>query len=154
MRAMASQITSLTIVYPTVYSGVDQRKHKNSASLAFVRGIHRWPVHFPHKGPVTQKLFPFDDVIMLVHFRDNHVGCVLYSGNDNRCRKIDRMTFCEMFQYISITIMLRWITSACLDLVNALHWSVYIRFAVWECLQSTSMSQYSEIYMKRFLIHF
>ena len=64
MSAMASQITSLTIVYSTVYSGADQRKHQSSASLAFVRGIHRWPVNSPHKGPVTWKMFPFDDVIM------------------------------------------------------------------------------------------
>ena len=40
MGAKASQITSLTIVYSTVYSGTDQRKHQKSASLAFVRGIH------------------------------------------------------------------------------------------------------------------
>ena len=64
MSAIASQITSLTIVYLTVYSGTDQRKHQSSASLAFVRGIHRWPVNSPHKGPVTRKIFPFDDVIM------------------------------------------------------------------------------------------
>ena len=42
--AKASQITSLTIVYSTVYSDADQRKHQSSASLAFVRGIHRGPV--------------------------------------------------------------------------------------------------------------
>ena len=64
MSAMAPQITSLTIVYFTVYSGADQRKHQSSASLAFVWGIHRWPVNSPHKGPVTRKMFPFDDVIM------------------------------------------------------------------------------------------
>ena len=62
--AMASQITSLTIVYSTVYSATYQRKHQSSASLAFVRGIHRWPVNSPHKEPVTRKMFPFDDVIM------------------------------------------------------------------------------------------
>ena len=61
---MASQITSLTIVYSTVYSGTDQRKHQRCASLAFVRGIHRSPVNSPHNGPVTRKVFPFDDVIM------------------------------------------------------------------------------------------
>ena len=55
MSSMASQITTLTIVYSTVYSGADQRKHQSSASLAFVRGIHRWPVNSPHKGPVTWK---------------------------------------------------------------------------------------------------
>ena len=66
MRAMASQITSLPIVYSTVYSSVDQRKQKSSALLAFVRGIHRWPVNSPHKRPVTRKRFPFDDVIMSI----------------------------------------------------------------------------------------
>ena len=65
MGPMASQITSLTIVYSTVYSGADHRKHQSSASLAFVRVIHRWPVNSPHKGPVKRKMFPFDDVIML-----------------------------------------------------------------------------------------
>ena len=49
MDMMASQITSLTIVYSAVYSGADQRIHQSSASLAFVRGIHRGP---------------FDDVVM------------------------------------------------------------------------------------------
>ena len=64
MCVMASQITSLTIVYFIVYSGADKRKHQSSASLAFVRGIHRRPVNAPHKGPVTRKMLPFDDVIM------------------------------------------------------------------------------------------
>ena len=40
MDAMASQTTSLTIVYSTVYSDADQRKHQRSASLAFALGIH------------------------------------------------------------------------------------------------------------------
>ena len=65
MGRIASQITSLASVYSTVYSGEDQRKHQSSASLAFVRGIHRRLVNSPHKGPVTRKMFPFDDVIML-----------------------------------------------------------------------------------------
>ena len=64
MGSMASQLTSLTIVYSTVYSAADQRKHQSSASLAFVRGIHRGLVNSTHKWPVTRKMFPFDDVIM------------------------------------------------------------------------------------------
>ena len=67
MGVIASQITSLTIVYPTVYSDADQRKHQSSTSLAFVRGIHQEPVNFPHRWPVTRKMFPFDDVIMLIY---------------------------------------------------------------------------------------
>ena len=50
MNAVASQITSLTIVNSTVYSGADQRKHQSSASLAFVRGIRRWPMDSRTKG--------------------------------------------------------------------------------------------------------
>ena len=80
MSAMGSQITSFTIVYSTIYSGADQRKQQSSASLAFVRGIHRSLVNSPHKGPVTQKMFPFDDVIMDVFV----VGVVV-------CRRCDQL---------------------------------------------------------------
>ena len=65
MSAMASKITNPTIVYSTIYSGADQRKHQSSASLAFVRGIHWWPVNSPYKGSVTRKMFPFDDFIII-----------------------------------------------------------------------------------------
>ena len=64
MGPIASQINSLTIVYSTVYSGADRRKHESSASLTFGWGIHRRPVNCPHKWLVTQKMFPFNDVIM------------------------------------------------------------------------------------------
>ena len=62
--AMASRITGISIVCSTVCWGADQWKHQSSASLAFVRGIHRSPVNPPHKWPATRKVFPFDDVIM------------------------------------------------------------------------------------------
>ena len=61
---VASQITSFTIVYTTVYSDADQSKHQSCASLAFVWGSHRVPVNSPHKWSVTRKMFPFDDVII------------------------------------------------------------------------------------------
>ena len=67
MGTIAPQITRLTIVYSTVYSGADQRKRQSSASLVFMRGINRWPVNSPHKGPVTRKMLPFDDVIMFMN---------------------------------------------------------------------------------------
>ena len=44
-----------------------RRRSKNTSKLrvtGFVLGIHRWPVNSPHKGPVTRKMFPFDDMIM------------------------------------------------------------------------------------------
>ena len=78
MGGIASQITSLTIVYSTIYSDTDQRKHQSSASLAFVWGIHRSPVNSPHKGPVTRKMFPFDDVIMWTQLRCKY--CLNFDG--------------------------------------------------------------------------
>ena len=63
VSTIASQITSLAIVYSTAYSGADQCKHQSSASLTFVRGIHRWPVNSPQKRLVMRKMFPFDKAI-------------------------------------------------------------------------------------------
>ena len=76
MSTMASQITSLTIVYSTVYS---TRRSKKTSKLCVTglcdgrgEGGHRWPMtgEFPHKGPVTRNMFPFDDVIMF----DGYLG--------------------------------------------------------------------------------
>ena len=64
MGVMASRITGVLIVFSTVCSSADQKKHQSSASLAFARGIHRWPVDSPCKGPVTRKMFPFGDAKM------------------------------------------------------------------------------------------
>ena len=66
MSAIASQITSLTIVYWTV----DQ----SSASLAIVRGIHRWPGNSPHRGPVTRKIYTsvwrrYHEQILIIYFK-------------------------------------------------------------------------------------
>ena len=64
MSTMATQITSVSTVYSSVCSGADQWKYQSFVSLAFVSGIHRWPVDSPHKGSVTRRMFPFDDVIL------------------------------------------------------------------------------------------
>ena len=79
MSAMTSHITSLTIVNSTVYQA-QIKKNQSSVSLAFMQGIHRWPVNSPHKWPVTRKMFPFDDVIMtfiVTSRRDRWVAVVL-----------------------------------------------------------------------------
>ena len=88
MSILVSQITSLTIVYSTVCSGRDERKHQTSASLAFVRGIHQWPMNFLHKGPVTWKMFPSDNVIMLSHYLTQ---CVLGLTGD-----MELNTYCKI----------------------------------------------------------
>ena len=59
MSVMVSQITSVLVVYFRL------KKTSKFRSLTFVWRIHRWPVNSPLKGPVTRKVFIFDDVIML-----------------------------------------------------------------------------------------
>ena len=63
MSLMMYPITSLMIIYSTVYSSI-YKKNQSFASLNFVWGIHWWPVNSLPKGPVTRKMSPFDDVIM------------------------------------------------------------------------------------------
>ena len=65
MSTMVSHISSTFIVYSTLCSGTDPWKHQSSTPLTFLRGIHRLFVNSPHKGPVTRKMFPFDDVTMI-----------------------------------------------------------------------------------------
>ena len=93
MGWMASHITSLAIVYSTVYSGLDQRKRQCSASLAFVRVIHRWPVNSPHKRPVTRKMFPFDNVIMKIQQRIE--GCCDTSRYEGRGQVMTYHSICN-----------------------------------------------------------
>ena len=105
MAAMASQITSLPIVHVTVYSGADQRKYQSSASLAFVRGIHRGPVNSPHKWPVTRKMFPFDDVIMQCLWSLRHI-VVIRMDPESGETSMEGSNFME--HAINVAISLRW----------------------------------------------
>ena len=103
MGMIASQITSLTIVYSTVYSGADQRKHQSSLPLAFVWGIHRSLVYSPHKWPVTRKMFPFDDITMewrsfsKVVAMFNHVG---RSFNVFKCQHQELISCFRIWAYM------------------------------------------------------
>ena len=76
MSAMMFQINGISIACSVICSDADQRKHQSFASLAVVRGIHQWPVDSPHKGPATQKMFPFHDVIIT----KSHMGWQLWIG--------------------------------------------------------------------------
>ena len=82
--------------------GADQRKCQSSASLAFVRGIHRGPVNYPHKEQVMRKMFPFDDVIIFVMIScDNlfkHHIVIFFSGN----RHLPMMSACIWFSAKSL----------------------------------------------------
>ena len=98
MTMLASQITSLPVVCSIVYSDVNQRKHQSSASLAFVREIHRGPVNFPHKWPVTRKMFPFDDVITSIQY-PNQLGEMSYSVTVVSCAKKHHNQLYQMQTY-------------------------------------------------------
>ena len=74
----------VSIVCSAVCSGADRRKYQSSASLAFVRGIHRWPVNSPHSGPVTRKMFSVDDVIIIVSALEEPI-LVIWHGHDCNC---------------------------------------------------------------------
>ena len=71
----------------SVCSGADQRKHQSSALLALVRGIHRWPVNSPHKGPVKRKMYPFNDVIMAD--KPSHKDCSTRMIGISRYKNVD-----------------------------------------------------------------
>ena len=103
MTMLASQITSLTVVYSIVYSGVNQRKHQSSASLAFVQEIHRGPVNFPHKWPVTRKMFPFDDVVMKIMWIFHGMLCFYY--NNTNCRAVQSSDRWQMGSHNLIELM-------------------------------------------------
>ena len=79
MCAIASQITSISTVYSAVCSGTHQRNHQSSELLAFVSGDHWWLVESPHKGPVTRKMFQFDDVIIWYIMWLTYV-CVMFTS--------------------------------------------------------------------------
>ena len=108
MSTMASQTTDAS----TVYAGADQRKNQSSASLAIVRGIHRCPVNSPHKGPVTRKMFPFGDVIIICLAFFSHISL---AANDFDCvfAVADwRAKFREPpWHFESVTIHMAWLVT-------------------------------------------
>ena len=107
MGAMASQITSLA--YSIVCIGGDQRKHQSSASLAFVRGIHRWPVNSPRKWPVTRKIFPFDDgIIILVSINSDLLPAPKKFNGLHISTILQEMLQVEIYQTCSSIINLDW----------------------------------------------
>ena len=113
MGAMASQITSLTIVCSIGYSGADQRKHQSSASLAFVRGIHRSPVNSPHKGPVTRKCFHLMTLSWTISdqakLSDDKCSTIqlVWSSLPTVCSRLDNILYVSKTSF-SRNITLRW----------------------------------------------
>ena len=107
---MASQIMGVSIVFSIVYSGVDQIKHQNSASLAFVGGIHRWPVNSPHKRSGTRKMFLIDDTIMrfMPHRGHCRVGIVVVDAlvHISRASATTMLTWGYRYDQGCLTVMM------------------------------------------------
>ena len=100
ISAMPSQITGVSIVCSTVCSCVDQRKHQSSASPAFVRGIHWWPVDSPHKWPVTWNFFhlmtsSWKVTFLLVSTTNGALPVSLFGEATRRHLFTDEMCFVE-----------------------------------------------------------
>ena len=113
MSVMASQITSASIIYSTVCSRADQRKHQSSASLAFVRGIHRWPVNSPHKGPVR-----------IIDPQGLPENCIklswLYSWMKQKClRRWSEKGFLYIDSYHSVKHIWNWMRTILLPVASA-----------------------------------
>ena len=137
MGPIASQITSVSIVYLTVSTGADQRKHQTSASLTFVRGIHRRPMISPHKWPVTRKMFPFDEIIMLtywtIHWKPQYIkkACIVITSANNNSLQIG--------QREQLTLM-AWHQSNSGASLNSLHSTYNIIFI--HAFKVTSQNKY------------
>ena len=95
MSAMASQIICISIVCSSVGSTADQRKHRSFASLAFVRGIHRWPVNSPHKRPETQKMLTSSCKIWTWYRRIYEVQVLQLNKNMNSWTVINERSLCN-----------------------------------------------------------
>ena len=135
MGSIASQITNLTIVYSFVYSDADQRKHQSSASLAFVRGMHRGPVNSPHKGPVTRKMFPFDDVIIIATEVDVK----------NRAKSSTKSTqswYCKSKQSAIYRVNISWIKCSCITCLMCSH--LYVCDSI-RCKSTHSTTRYKHM---------
>ena len=138
MSAMASQITGVSIVYSTVCPGADKRKHQSPSLLAFVRGIHRWPVNCPHKGAVTRKMFPSYDVIMRKKERNVHHG--LYGCS------VDPENLCAEFIFCCA-----WLSSGTSRfhpfVLGLSHWYIIVplfqhQWRMWQCKSNASIYEY------------
>ena len=78
MSAMGSQITSLAILYSTVYLRCKSKKTSKLRVIGLCPGNS--PVISPHKRPVTRKMLPFDDVIMLINVYGYRRQSVIWAG--------------------------------------------------------------------------
>ena len=144
MSAMASQITGVPIVYSTVCLGADPRKHQSSASLAFVRVIHRWPVNSPHKGPVTRASNAENASIWWRHHKPS-TSCRQKSGVLCQKKQVSRAGISKYIPRIMWRVIIYfcpWYHTISKQFFKALYWSMEKQTAqkcckyIWDSTQS------------------
>ena len=99
MSILASQITGDSTVCFTVWLDQHQRKHQSPRYWSFVKGIHRRMVGSPHKGTVTRRPFPFDDVIMQCTLRHHLDGQIYVSSGNSKSDKLFTLSFVYIMLY-------------------------------------------------------
>ena len=144
MNAMTSQITA-------VCSGADQRKHKSSVSPTFVRGIHQWPVDFPHEGTVTRKMFAFDEATA-IHGQTCIMGCLTHLPLDKMAAiladDISKCIFLNENDRIPIQISLKFVSRSPIDIKPAL-----VQIMAWrrigdKPLSEPILTQFTDAYIR------
>ena len=123
MSAMAPQITGISIICSTVCSGADQRKHQRSTSLTLVKRMHRWPMDSPHKGPVTRKMFPFDNVVCNEWNQHPLTKMTLYNLDKNSSDVLGISTavsemFWNLYYHLNCHFIMVWIVELLLRFWN------------------------------------
>ena len=147
---MASEITSLTIVYSTVYSRRRSKKTSKLRVTGLCAGIHRWPVNSPHKGPVTRKLFPFDDVIMRSKYPGH--GCVLYHIHFRHYSLRIKISIKISFQCSLKLILIKKFHGIPWNLINFIFKEIIfldIVFGIWLMIRC----YLAKISQKRYILH-
>ena len=168
MSAIASQITSVLIVCSTNCSAADQRKHGSSASLAFVRQNHRWPVDSPHKRPATGKNFhlmtssckcipitsdgiAMGDYLLCETWAQFAYGAILYHRNMNVIwRHRSSMTLVRVMA-CCLTAIAHYLNQCCLinETIQS-YWCIFVRNALY----SERTNMYSEMISLQWGAHF
>ena len=121
------------------------RKHQSPTSLAYVSGIHRWPVNFPHKGPVTLKMFPFDDVIMWYILDPCRQKNVLAHNITPTSTQSSRFIFCVFTMSICISSLYLPQSNICWNMIFSNE-----RHRVYSMWSKAADRQSSQLWLNKF----
>ena len=126
MTTIASQITSLSVVYSIVYSDADQRKHQSSASLAFVWGIHRDRWIPRAKGQLRGKCF---------HLMTSSCYAQKYTWAERRTYNKEIWCIMSWFRPFTLLSYFLWLCVWVVPSHSVGNFCSYSYSTVWWCVQ-------------------